>query len=155
MREFILGKLELFLANHLSKAVLAEVLRESARDLGEGAITPTTMKQFKKLTAYLDGEVTFYAACCRPYDRHAKTCDVCGQDLWIGKRPRHVFFVRSVKAWLADLLAVPALKAAIDQYRKRKSEDGVIADVLDGQVAKDLMQKGTQAVRKVLKFFFL
>ena len=33
------------------------------------------------------------------------------------------------------------------------SEDGVIADVLDGQVAKDLMQKGTQAVRKVLKFF--
>ena len=35
------------------------------------------------------------------------------------------------------------------------SEDGVIADVLDGQVAKDLMQKGTQAVRKVLKFFFI
>ena len=89
LREFILGKLELFLANHLSKAVLEELLRESARDLGDGAIAPTTMKQFKKLTAYLDGEVTFYAACCRPYDRHAKTCDVCGQDLWIGKRPRH------------------------------------------------------------------
>lgn len=104
LRAFVLGKLEHFLANHLSKATLEEDLRETARNLGKDAITSTTMKQFKTLTAYLDGEVTFYAACCRPYDRHTATCDVCGQAVWLNKRPRHVFFVRSLKAWLKDVL---------------------------------------------------
>ena len=53
-----------------------------------------------------------------------------------------MFFVRSVKEWLADLLKVPALKKAINQYRKRKVGTDVIADVLDGKVARDLEREG-------------
>lgn len=142
LRDFLLGKLELFIMNHWSKAMLEETLREDARNLGEGARVPTTMKQFRRLTAFLDGEVQFYAACCRPYDRRTVTCDHCGKPVWDGKRPRHVFFVRSLRAWLTDVLRVPSLKNAIDQYRKRKSDEGVISDVLDGKVAKELVEKG-------------
>lgn len=46
---------------------------------------------------------------------------------------------------LRELLAEPALVAAIDQYRKCKSQEGVIAVVLDGQVARDLIKKGMYA----------
>lgn len=142
LRAFLLGKLELFLMNHWSKVMLEEVLREEARNLGKHAKVPTTMKQFRKLTAFLDGEVQFYAACCRPYDRRTVACDHCGKAVWIDNRPRHVFFVRSVRAWLNDVLGVLSLKNAIDQYRKRKPDEGVINDILDGKVAKELQEKG-------------
>lgn len=142
LRDFLLGKLELFLMNHWSKSNLEDSLRESARDLGKDAIIPTTMKQFQKLTAFLEGRVKIYVACCEVCTRDAETCHICKQPLWINKRPRHVFFVRSVKEWLADLLKVPALKNAINHYRKRKVGADVIADVLDGKVARDLEHEG-------------
>lgn len=143
LRNFLLGQLEIFLVNNMSKKSLEDSLQEYARNLGANSIIPTTIKQFKKLASFLDGEVHFYAACCAPCNRTDTTCTHCGQPVWIGKRPRHVFFVRSVKRWLEDLLRVPTLRVAIEQFRMRKQEEGVIGDVLDGEVAQDLVLKGT------------
>lgn len=146
LRDFLLGQLEIFLVNSASKKSLEDNLQEYARNLGANSIIPTTIKQFKKLTSFLDGEVQFYAACCAPCNRTDTTCTHCGQAVWIGKRPRHVFFVRSVKKWLEDLLRVPTVRDAIEQFRKRKPEEGVIGDVLDGEVAQELVLKGVPIV---------
>lgn len=66
LRDFLLGQLEIFLVNNASKKSLEDNLQEYARNLGTNSIIPTTIKQFKKLTSFLDGEVQFYAACCAP-----------------------------------------------------------------------------------------
>jgi hypothetical protein len=147
LRQFLLGKLEIFLGRQLSKAALEEILCEEARTLGAGNLVPTTMHQFKKLTSFLHGEIRFYVACCAPCNRTARLCPVCKAELWAGKRPKHVAFVRSVKDWLTELLTVPALARAIELYRLRRSSQGSYADVLDGRVVQQLIQRRTDIMR--------
>lgn len=64
----------------------------------------------------------------------------------MGKRPKHVAFVRSVKDWLTELLTVPALARAIELYRQRRSSQGSYADILDGRVVRELIQRRTDSL---------
>jgi hypothetical protein len=95
--------------------------------------------------------VRFYASCCAPCDRNERTCPICGADLWIGKRPKHVAFVRSVKAWLRDVLRVPALRNAINKFRERHGQPGVISDIFDGALVAELIHLGAFKLLKTVQ----
>lgn len=147
LRAYVLEKFELFVVHKLSQAAFGEILRSNAKDLGPENIAPTSMSQFKQLVGWLSEEVKFYVACCVPCGASEKKCPQCGQPLWIGRRPAHIFFTRSVKTWLQRVLEVPKLAEAIAEFRSRASWDGRIADVLDGKVTKDLIAQGAFASR--------
>lgn len=147
LRDYVLARFEMLLTLNLSKSALETMMQQENRERGGHTLIPTTLRQFKKLTSFLSGEIRFYAVCCVPCDGSMSTCPVCKTELFIApnsKRPKRIMFVRSVKAWLIDLLRVPDLAAAVTRAERRTGRNGVIADVWDGKVVKELAAGGME-----------
>jgi hypothetical protein len=133
----------MFIMKQWTKCELECELVASKRSLGDQALVPTTMAQFRKLTAWLLGDVKFYLACCEPCNPEQLYCPSCKESLWNGTRPKHIFFTRSVKAWLKRLLEVPKLSQVISELRKRKPRKNIIGDVFDGKLTQHLVKEGS------------
>ena len=140
LRDYVLDCYEIYIVKQLTKATLENILSVNKKSLGSQSLVPTTMAQFRKLTGWLQGDVNFYLACCVPCGAEQRECPTCKKSLWNGSRPKHIFFTRSVKAWLNHLLDVPKVAQAISEYRKRKPRENVIGDVLDGKLTTDLVK---------------
>lgn len=149
LRDYVLARFEMLLTLNLSKSSLETMMQQENRERGGQTLIPTTLRQFKKLTSFLSGEIRFYAVCCVPCDGSMSTCPVCKAELFVApnsKRPKCIMFVRSVKAWLIELLRVPDLAAAVRRTQRRAGRDGVIADIWDGKVVKELAAGGTECI---------
>lgn len=134
-----------------SKASMEVDLRHAAQNAGSVHYIPRTEKQCFRLMSYLQGEIDFYIACCKPYGATAETCEVCKESLWtngLRRRPRHIFFVRKVQPWLDRLLSVKAIASAVDHMRKQTHVNDVWADVFDGEYIQELIQKSISSVHR-------
>lgn len=145
LRDFLLSRVEIMLTKNLPKTTLESMLQLEHKERGGKTLIPTTIKQFKKLITFVSGEVQFYAICCIPCTASVRQCPVCKEDIYVSatsKRPKQLMFVRSVKAYIAEMLRVPALKQAIELYRRREHRPGVISDIWDGRVVRELIDSG-------------
>lgn len=145
LRDYVLARFEMLLCLNLTKTALETLMQQDNRERGGKTLIPTTLGQFKKLTLFLHGEIRFYPVCCVACDASEHSCPVCKARLFVAensKRPKRIMFVRSLRAFVTDLLRVPDLAEAVRSMQKRVQRTGVIADVWDGEIVKELVAGG-------------
>ena len=157
VRDIVLNTAEMMIVKQLSKSAIEvhlRALKQSVTMEGETPeearqnLVPATVAQFKKLAGFLQEDTAFYVACCCPCSTTDENCPICNEDLWTvaskkgTRRPKALFFVRSVRSWLEKLLGMPMLQRAIDEYRKRKPLPDIYSDYLDGDYVKELISSG-------------
>lgn len=144
LRDYVLARFEMLLCLNLTKTALETLMQQDNRERGGKTLIPTTLGQF---TLFLHGEIRFYPVCCVACDASEHSCPMCKAGLFVAensKRPKRIMFVRSVKAFVTDLFRVPNLAEAVRSMQKRVQRTGVIADVWDGKIVKELVAGGAR-----------